>query len=92
MIASFSSKALRRFVEHNDPSKLSVPNVARLRRMLLTLDAATAPEQMDLPGYRFHPLKGDRKGRFAVDVSGNWRLTFGWQGMDAIDVDLEDYH
>lgn len=60
--------------------------------MLLTLDAATAPEQMDLPGYRFHPLKGDRKGRFAVDVSGNWRLTFGWQGMDAIDVDLEDYH
>ncbi len=60
--------------------------------MLLTLDAATAPEQMDLPGYRFHPLKGDRKGHFAVDVSGNWRLTFGWQGMDAIDVDLEDYH
>ncbi len=47
---------------------------------------------MSLPGWRFHPLKGKMKGRFAVDVSGNWRLTFGWADGDAVDVDLEDYH
>lgn len=47
---------------------------------------------MNLPGWRFHALKGNLKGRFAVDASGNWRLTFGWDGNDAIDLDLEDYH
>ena len=92
MIVSFRSKALRRFVEQGDASKLSVQNPARLRRMLQALDAASAPEEMDLPGLRFHPLKGRDKGRFAVDASGNWRITFGWHGVDAIDVDLEDYH
>jgi len=47
---------------------------------------------MNLPGYRWHPLKGAQKGRYACDVSGNERLTFGFDGKDAIDVDLEDYH
>ena len=47
---------------------------------------------MNLPGLRFHPLKGESKGRYAVDASGNWRVTFGWEGEDAIEVDLEDYH
>ena len=47
---------------------------------------------MDLPGFRFHALKGDASGRYAVSVSGNWRVTFGWDGAEAIDVDLEDYH
>lgn len=47
---------------------------------------------MNLPGYRFHPLKGDRRGVYAVAVSGNWRLTFRFQDDDAWDVDLEDYH
>ena len=47
---------------------------------------------MDLAGFRFHALKGNQRGRFAVDASGNWRITFSWQGADAIDVDLEDYH
>lgn len=46
---------------------------------------------MDLPGYRFHPLKGDRKGAYAASVSGNWRLTFRFASEDATDVDLEDY-
>ncbi len=45
-----------------------------------------------MPGFRFHGLKGRRKGRYAVDASGNWRITFGWQDGDAVDVDLEDYH
>ena len=92
MIRSFRSKALRRFVEKGDPSKLSVPNIARLERILEQLDEATAPDEMNAPGYRVHGLKGKDKGRYAVDASGNWRITFGWEGDDATDVDLEDYH
>lgn len=92
MIRSFRSKALRRFVEHGDASKLSVPNARRIERILEQLDEALRPEDMNNSGYRFHGLKGKDKGRFAVDASGNWRITFGWDGGDAIDVDLEDYH
>lgn len=92
MIRSYRSKALRRFNERGDHSKLSVPNIARMERMLGRLDAAVLPEDLDLPGFRFHPLKGKDKGRYAIDASGNWRITFGWDGNDAIDVDLEDYH
>ena len=92
MMRSFRSKALRRFVEQGDGSKLSVPNVQRLERILLQLDSARLPDEMNVPGLRFHGLKGQDKGRFAVDASGNWRVTFGWNGEDAVDVDLEDYH
>ena len=60
--------------------------------MLDRLDAAVVPDDLDLPGYRFHRLTGDQKARFSVRVSGNWRLTFGFDGQDCIDVDLEDYH
>ncbi len=92
MIRSFRSKALKRFAGEGDRAKLSVPNIARAERILARLDAALAPADMDLPGWRFHPLKGRDKGRYAVDASGNWRVTFGWDGEDAVDVDLEDYH
>ncbi len=47
---------------------------------------------MNIPGFRFHPLRGRDRGRYAVDASGNWRITFGWDSEDAVDVDLEDYH
>lgn len=92
MIRSFRSKALRRFAEQGDASKLSVANIHRVGRILEQLDEATEPEQMNNPGLRFHGLKGKDKGRYAVDASGNWRITFGWDRGDAIDVDLEDYH
>ena len=92
MIRSFRSKALKRMVVRGDVSKLSVPNVERVVRILEQLDEAVAPEEMNLPGWRFHGLKGRDKGRYAVDASGNWRITFGWDGADAIDVDLEVYH
>jgi proteic killer suppression protein len=91
MIKSFRSKALRLFFETDDGSKLPLQNAARVRRQLNALDAATAPEQMAIPGWRYHPLKGKPK-RYAVDASGNYRLTFGFMGEDAVDVDLEDYH
>ena len=56
------------------------------------LDAAIAPEDLNLPGLGFHRLAGGAKGRYAVSVSANWRITFGWQDQDAVDVDFEDYH
>ena len=79
-------------MEQGDASKLSVPNVTRIEVILNRLNAATRPEQMNAPGLRFHTLKGREKGRYAVDASGNWRITFAWDGEDAVEVDLEDYH
>jgi toxin HigB-1 len=92
MIRSFRDKGLERFSAKQDPSKLSVRSLDRLTRMLTRLEVATAPAQMNLPGWRFHELTGDRKGTYSITVSGNWRLTFKWDGVDAVDVDLEDYH
>jgi len=91
MIRSFRSKPLRKFAEEGDASKLPVQNHDRVRRLLARLDASTSPEDMNLPGLRFHSLRG-KPQRWAVDASGNYRLTFGWEGEDAIEVDLEDYH
>jgi proteic killer suppression protein len=89
VIKSFRHKGLERFAKSGDRSKLSVPNVERI---LSRLDVATSPQEMNIPGWRFHGLKGDQAGRFAVDASGNWRITFGFDGQDAVAVDLEDYH
>ena len=71
--------------------KLPVPNTDRVRRILAALEAAVTPEEMNLPGYRFHGLQGKPK-RYAVDASGNYRITFGFDGTAAVDVDIEDYH
>ncbi len=65
---------------------------SKIERILDWLDAAKEPEDMDLPGYKFHPLKGDRKGAYAVSVTGNWRITFEFEGQDAVNVNLQDYH
>lgn len=89
MIKSFRSKALRRFAEKGDASKLPVQNADRIRRILALLDVVKLPGDMNVPGYFFHSLHG---GRYSVRVTGNYRITFGWDGTDAIDVDLEDYH
>jgi proteic killer suppression protein len=90
VIRSFRNRALKRYFEADDPSALSVPNVARVSRMLRALDLATRPEQVNLPGFYWHPLQGDV--RWAIRVTGNWRITFAWDGADAVGVDLEDYH
>lgn len=90
MIKSFRNKGFRRFAEKGDPSKLSVQNVDRIRRVLARLDGALVPEDMNLPGFYFHRPQGE--DRFSVRVTGNWRITFGWVEKDAVDVDLEDYH
>lgn len=90
MIRTFRRKALRTYFETANARGLSVTSIARVGRILRALDDATRPEHMNLPGFHFHALKGAR--RWSVRVTGNWRLTFAWDGTDALDVDLEDYH
>jgi proteic killer suppression protein len=92
MIRSFRSKPLARFAATGSPKGLSVQKLDRIARLLKALDAAPRPDAMNLPGLRFHALKGKDKGRYAVWASENWRITFGWDGVDAIEVDMEDYH
>ncbi|MGE0846821.1 MAG: type II toxin-antitoxin system RelE/ParE family toxin [Flavobacteriaceae bacterium] len=92
MIRSFRNKALRHFFETGKSRGLSVQDEGRVARILRALEAISRPEDMDLPGYRFHRLKGERKGQYSVRVTGNWRITFGWDGENVTDVDLEDYH
>jgi toxin HigB-1 len=91
MVRSFRSKALRLFAEKGDGSRLPVRNHGRVARILALLNAAIKADDLNLPGFRFHGLQGKPK-RYAVDASGNYRITYGWDEPDAVDVDLEDYH
>lgn len=92
MIRSFRHKGLALYFGKSDARKSPADRVARIGRLLDRLDSRVRPEDMNLPGFGWQPLRGSRKGTFAVEVSGNWRLTFRFDGADAIDVDLEDYH
>ena len=92
MIVSFRSRRLRRFWEKNDVCKLSPEWIDKNSMILDRLDQSIVPEDLDLPGLDFHPLKGDMKGRYAVTVQSNWRISFAWEDGDAVDADLEDYH
>jgi proteic killer suppression protein len=92
VIRGFRHKGLERYFTRSERKGIDAKQEPRIRRILDRLDAATKPEDMNLPGYRFHGLKGDRKGTFAVAVSGNWRITFRFESGDAVDVNLEDYH
>lgn len=93
MIKSFRSKPLKKFAATGDASKLPVQGVyvERLSDQLVTLDTATAADQMNFPGWYFHQLRG-KPVRYSVRVTANYRLTFGFEGVDAIEADLEDYH
>lgn len=93
MIRRIRHKGLDRFFRDGAVRGIQPQQAARLRVLLTALDAATGPEQMALlPGARLHALKGDRKGQWAVWVSGNWRLVFKFDGEDATNLDLVDYH
>jgi proteic killer suppression protein len=92
MIKSFRHKGLKQLFETGKSRSVSADLIRRLVRQLDFLNRATSPMDMNLPGYRWHELKGARKGTWSVTVSGNWRLTFTFKGADAYDVDLEDYH
>jgi proteic killer suppression protein len=92
MIVSFQHKGLESFFTRGSYRAIPAQYSSRIERMLDRLDASVVPEDMDLPGFKFHELKGKRKGIYAVSVSGNWRITFKFDGEGAFDVDLEDYH
>ena len=92
MIATFKHKGLELFFTKVSYKGIPAQYGARIERMLDRLDASKEAEDMDLLGYKFHALKGDRKGEFAVSVTGNWRITYEFSGEDAINVNLEDYH
>lgn len=92
VIRGFKHKGLRRFFETGSRSGVQAQHVDRLRLVLAQLSVARAPHDMNLPGLRLHPLKGERKGSWAVSVSGNWRITFRFVGKDADDVNYEDCH
>jgi toxin HigB-1 len=92
MIIRFRHAGLERLYTTGNASGVSVDLVKRLKVRLGLLASAKAPQVMNLPGYRLHPLVGDLKGYWSVTVSGNWRLIFRFEGEDATDVDLVDYH
>jgi toxin HigB-1 len=92
MIKSFRHKGLKAFFETGKASGIQTAHAQRLKRQLLRLDVAAKPEDMNLPGWNLHPLKGREKGHWSVWVNGNWRMTFTFEGNDAVLVDYRDYH
>lgn len=92
MIRTFRHKGLKQLFETGRSRAVSADLHRRLLRQLDLLNRAAQVSDMNLPGYRLHELKGDRKGTWSMTVSGNWRLTFTFEEGDAFDVDLEDYH
>ena len=92
MITSFKHRGLKRFYESGTTRGIQAAQAPRIRLILGRLDASVNPQDMNLPGLHLHELTGKRKGTWSVRVSGNWRVTFRFDGPDACDVDLEDYH
>lgn len=92
MIVSFKHKGLELFFTKSSYKGIPAQFAPKIERILDRLDASKEPDDMSLPGYKFHALKGERKGEYAASVSGNWRITFDFDSHDAINVNLEDYH
>jgi proteic killer suppression protein len=92
MIKSFRHKGVRLFFETGSTASIQPEHAGKLARQLMVLNAAKSPAEMDLPGWRLHPLKADLADHWAVKVNGNWRLTFTFEGEDAVLVDYQDYH
>ncbi len=92
MIEKFKHKGLKRFYENGDRSKLPPEMVPRIEEILTFLDMARSLDEMNRPTFRLHPLKGRRKGEWAVDVQGPWRIVFRFANGNAFDVNFEDYH
>ncbi len=92
MIKHFQHKGLERFFRRGETKGIKAQHQQRIQRILDLLDDASEPQELAIPGMFLHPLKGDRKGQWAMTVSGNWRITFAFDGEDVIVVNLEDYH
>jgi proteic killer suppression protein len=92
MIKSFADTALKRLWEDGKAKGLDAKSLPKIKRLLSILNTICAPEEMDVPGYHFHALKGDRHGQYAVTIRANWRLVFEWDGEHVIRARQEDYH
>ena len=92
MIKSFKHKSLEQFFLKGTVKGVQPKHAKKLRLQLIALDTAICIEDLDLPGYRLHPLKGSRKGFWSITVNGNWRITFEFQDGNVYIVNYEDYH
>lgn len=92
MIVSFRHKGLKLWYNKNDKSLLDAKLFPRIRLIIDALEAAQSASDLDLPGMKWHELKGNRAGEFSVSVNKNWRITYAWNAEGAANVNLEDYH
>lgn len=92
MIRSFRHKGLETLFLTGKTTGIQAAHAKKLRRQLAALNEASSPQAMNIPGWRLHPLKGEMAGQWSVWVNGNWRLTFAFEGIDAVLVDYQDYH
>jgi proteic killer suppression protein len=92
VIKSFRHKGLKKFYESGSIAGIQSSHKTRLRMILAALDSSLEIDDMDIPGFKLHPLRGRLKGRWSVSVSGNWRITFGFREGNAYVLDYEDYH
>lgn len=93
MIKSFRHKGLQAFFERGSKAGIQPAHAPRLARQLARLNEAAGPDDMDVPGWRLHPLSGGNlRGHWSVWVNGNWRMTFAFDGVDAVLMDYLDYH
>jgi proteic killer suppression protein len=92
MIKSFKHKGLKSFYESGSTVGIQAQHKEKIRMQLVALDTANVIEDLDLPGFRWHSLKGSMKGLWAIDVNKNWRITFEFKAGDVYIVNYEDYH
>jgi proteic killer suppression protein len=92
VVRSFKHRGLKRFYEDGDGRGIRPDLLDTVERILTVLDDATSPQALNIPRYRLHALKGDLKGFWSVTVRSNWRIVFRFEGTDAFDVELIDYH
>ncbi|MXY93318.1 MAG: Killer protein [Caldilineaceae bacterium SB0670_bin_27] len=92
MIRTFRHRGLRMLYARGDSSRVRADQAQRIALALADLDSASKPSDLDLPGYRLHPLKGNMRGYWSISISANWRIIFRFEDGDVYDVDLVDYH
>jgi toxin HigB-1 len=92
VIKTFQHKGLEAYFRNGSKAGIQPAHAARLRLQVAALDASINPQGMNFPGWKLHQLTGKLAGYWAVSVNGNWRLTFKFDGQDAVLVDYQDYH
>jgi proteic killer suppression protein len=92
VIKSFQHRGLKRLFERGDRAQIGADMIENVENRLAVLNRAAEPEDMKLPGFHLHELKGDRGGTWSVTVRANWSITWRFEGTDAVIVNLEDYH